>query len=607
MSSSLPPAVAALPPELDLAAFAPLLAPLTPSQLVWLSGYCFGRAGAGGWPEVAALPGAAADAAAAAPAAPPLTILYGSQTGNSRTVARQAADAARARGWAAKAIDLSEYAPRQLAREERLLLIVSTHGEGEPPPAAEALHTFVGGPRAARLPALRYAVLALGDRSYLHFCQTGRDFDDRLAALGATRLLERHDLDTDYAAPAAAWIAAVLDRFDATRPAAAPAARVVGEAAPAFTSSVAPSAAPTYSRQTPWGARVLVRQQLNGRGSTKETWHLELDVTASGLTYAPGDALAVVPRNAESLVETVLATAGLSDTALVTLAPGTTAEPLAAARDVVERYAALAPQPTLRELLTDTTRLQPFLYGRDVADLLHEFPTDQLTPQALADVLRPLPARAYSLASSLHTTPDEAHLTVGAVRYAARGRQRAGVCSGNLADRLAEGDVVQVYVQPNEFFRLPSDPATDVLMIGAGTGVAPFRGFVQERATLGAAGRNWLLFGNPHFATDFLYQTEWQQHLKQGTLTRLDVAFSREDPITKRYVQHTLAEQGRRVYEWLEGGATLYVCGDKARLAGAIRQTLTEVVARHGGLSAETAAEYVSTLRRQRRYQEDVY
>jgi sulfite reductase (NADPH) flavoprotein alpha-component len=273
---------------------------------------------------------------------------------------------------------------------------------------------------------------------------------------------------------------------------------------------------------------------------------------------------------------------------------------------VLERYAALAPHSELHGLLADSTRLQPYLYGRDVADLLAEFPAEQLTAQALADTLRPLPTRAYSIASSLLAHPEEVHLTVGAVRYEAYGRRKHGVCSSFLADRAEVGQEVRVFVEQNEYFKLPQKGETDIIMIGAGTGIAPFRAFVEERVELGATGRNWLLFGNPHFTTDFLYQAEWQQYLKKGGLAKLDVAFSR-DQAEKVYVQDRLLENSRDVFGWLENGAQLYVCGDKTRLGGAVQTALTQVVQKEAGLSADDAAAYVKNLKKQRRYLEDVY
>jgi len=599
------PTLPLLPPTLDEAALQQLTASLSPQQLVWLSGYFYGQA--------AGAPSAAVPMAAAAPAvaaAEKLTILYGSHTGNGKKVAQQTAAAAQRRGLVAEVRDMNDYPPRQLAQEQNLLVIVSTHGEGEPPISAEELHQFIGGPRAPKLPKLKFAVFALGDTSYLHFCQTGKDFDERLAALGGTRLLVRTDADVDYHAAADQWAEAVLEQITGAPAAAAASAR--GPRGAAVTAEVAPT---HYTNANPWPARVLESIQLNGRGSNKETYHIELDLAGANLQYAPGDALAVRPINHHPLVEEVLRAARLSDAAPVQL--GAESLPLAAAlasrreltvltRDVLERYAALAPHAELHGLLADTTRLQPYLYGRDVADLLTDFPTDQLTPQGLADTLRPLPTRAYSIASSLLAHPGEVHLTVGAVRYEAHGRRKHGVASSFLADRVAVGGEVRVFVEHNEYFKLPASVSTDIIMVGAGTGIAPFRAFVEERVELGAPGRNWLLFGNPHFTTDFLYQAEWQQHLKRGGLARLDVAFSR-DQAEKIYVQDRLLEQSRDVFGWLENGAQFYVCGDKNRLGHAVQTALAQVVQKEAGLSAEDAAAYVKNLRKQRRYLEDVY
>jgi sulfite reductase (NADPH) flavoprotein alpha-component len=604
------PSLPILPPHLDEATLQQLTASLSPQQLVWLSGYFYGQAtsGAASTGAAPAVPSAATVPSVAPAPAEKLTILYGSHTGNGKKIAEQAAEAATARGLKPEVRDMNDYPGRQLAQEQNLLIIVSTHGEGDPPVSAEELHQFIGGPRAPQLPKLKFAVLALGDKSYIHYCQTGKDFDDRLAALGGTRLLGRVEADVAYKAPASQWITEVLDKLTAGQ---APAA------APAASAAVVAELQPTvqFSAENPWPAKVLETIQLNGRGSDKETHHIELDLTGSGLTYAPGDALAVRPLNHHPLVEEVLRAARLSDSAPVLLggenlslsaALASRRELTVLTRDVLERYAALAPHAELHGLLADTSRLQPYLYGRDVADLLLDFPTDQLTPQALADTLRPLPTRAYSIASSLLAHPDEVHLTVGAVRYEAHGRQKQGVCSSLLADRVTVGDEVRVFVEHNEYFKLPKEASTDIIMVGAGTGIAPFRAFVEERAELGASGRNWLFFGNPHFTTDFLYQAEWQQHLKRGGLAKLDVAFSR-DQAEKVYVQDRLLENSRDVFGWLENGAQFYVCGDKNRLGQAVQTALTQVVQKEAGISPEEASAYVKNLKKQRRYLEDVY
>ena len=605
-----------LPAGLDDATLQQLSGNLTEQQLLWLSGYFYGRYSAS---TGTALPQAAAPSAVAAPApaaapVPPITVLFGSQTGNSKKVAKQLADAATGRGLQVEVKDMNDYATRNLAQERLMLVVVSTQGEGDPPVSAEELHQFLFSKRAPKLPELRYAVLALGDKSYVEFCKTGRDFDERLAELGAQRILDRVDCDVDYETAAEQWVEAVLEKIaGSATPAEVPApATASPTAAPAAVK--AEPAAHIYSRKHPWEARVLESIQLNGRGSLKETYHLELDLAGSGLHYEPGDALAVVPVNEDPLVEEVLRAAGLPEGESVDLGPerlplsvvlASRRELSVLTRDVVERYAALAPHAQLQELLTDTKQLQPYLYGRDIADLLTDFPAE-LTAQTLVETLRPLPSRAYSIASSLLAHPDEVHLTVGAVRYEAFGRRKQGACSTFLADRIAIDDTVKVFVERNEYFKLPQNPDTDIIMVGAGTGVAPFRAFVEERVELGAQGRNWLLFGNPNFTTDFLYQTEWQQYLKQGKLHKLHVAFSR-DQAEKIYVQHRLFENAKDVYAWLENGGHFYVCGDKVRLGAAIQDALAEVVQREGKLSPDAAHDYVRNLRKQRRYLEDVY
>ncbi|GGF11222.1 assimilatory sulfite reductase (NADPH) flavoprotein subunit [Hymenobacter cavernae] len=604
-----------LPAGLDDATLQQLSGNLTEQQLLWISGYFYGRYAAGNGtasPQTAPASTAAAPAPATAPV-PTITVLFGSQTGNSKKVAKQLADAATGRGLKVEVKDMNDYATRNLAQEKLMLVVVSTQGEGDPPVSAEELHQFLFSKRAPKLPELRYSVLALGDKSYVEFCKIGRDFDERLAELGAQRISDRVDCDVDFEAAAEEWIEAVLEKITSEF-APAPAASAAAPAASAPAAVKAEPAPTAYSRKHPWEARVLESIQLNGRGSSKETYHLELDLVGSGLHYEPGDALAVVPVNEDPLVEEVLKAARLPEGESVNL--GTERLPLSAAlanrrelsvltRDVVERYAALAPHAQLQELLTDTKQLQPYLYGRDIADLLTDFPAE-LSAQTLVETLRPLPSRAYSIASSLLAHPDEVHLTVGAVRYEAFGRRKQGACSTFLADRIAVDDVVKVFVEHNEYFKLPQNTDTDIIMVGAGTGVAPFRAFVEERVELGAAGRNWLLFGNPNFTTDFLYQTEWQQYLKQGKLSNLHVAFSR-DQAEKIYVQNRLLENSKEVYGWLENGAHFYVCGDKVRLGAAIQTALTEVVQREGGLGADAAADYVRNLKKQRRYLEDVY
>ncbi|TGE25739.1 assimilatory sulfite reductase (NADPH) flavoprotein subunit [Hymenobacter aquaticus] len=601
----------ALPLGLDDSTLQRLTTGLSDQQLIWLSGYFYGRTAAGRreLQSAQSVPQVAAPAAASK-----LTILYGSQTGNSKKVAQQTAEKAKQRGVQVTVQDVNDYATRALKTEQQLLLVVSTQGEGEPPVAAEELHQFLLSNRAPKLPDLRYSVLALGDKSYVQFCQTGREFDERLAELGAQRLLERVECDVDYQETAQQWADQVLNVI-AAEASAANGGHVSSNGHAAATETLTAPEPAAYSHHNPFEATVLEKIQLNGRGSSKETYHIELSLADSGLHYEPGDALSVVPRNGEALVAEVLQAARLDGAAPIQLSGvefelGTALtqklELSVLTRDVLERYAAAAPQhKPLADLITDIPQLQQYVYGRDVADLLREFPAE-LSAGQLAAVLRPLPARAYSIASSLLVHPEEVHLTVGAVRYAAHGRTKHGVCSSHLADRLDIDHTARVFVERNEYFKLPQDGATDIIMVGAGTGVAPFRAFVEERVELGAEGRNWLLFGNPNFTTDFLYQTEWLQHLKRGTLRHLDVAFSR-DQAEKIYVQHRLLEKSRDVYGWLENGAHFYVCGDKARLGSAIQEALKQVVQREAGCSPDDAADYLRGLKKQRRYLEDVY
>lgn len=596
-------------PQLDEALLRKLTAELAPAQQIWLSGYLYGLSQSQGQPGS---PAVAQTAVAAAP--PPektaVTLLYGSQTGNGKSVAKTFAEKARALGLALTVKDMNDYTPQQLKNERLLLLVVSTHGEGEPPAAAETLHRFLHSPRAPQLPDLQYAVLALGDRSYAHFCQTGRDFDEKLAQLGAKRLTERVECDVDFQEDAEGWIAAVLDKIkiENSTPAVAVGAPAAG--APV----AAPAAVSPYNRKSPFGAPVLEKIQLNGRGSTRETWHLELSLQGSGLQYEPGDSLGVWPQNPPELVQEVLKATILPpqervdwDGEKTTLAEVLThhVELTLITRDVLEKLFARTRYPKLAALLQDANALRQYAWGRDLADLLREFP-DIWAADSLLRVLRRLQPRLYSIASGPSFAEGEAHLTVSAVRYDTNGRKKRGAASTWLADGLKAGQTARVFVERNEYFKLPQNPDMPILMIGPGTGVAPFRAFVQEREASGARGKSWLFFGNPHFETDFLYQTEWQQALKKGALSRLDVAFSR-DQAEKVYVQHRLLQQGREVYDWLENGAYIYVCGDKSRMAGDVQEAFRQIVAEHGGRSAEQAAEYVAELKRQRRYLEDVY
>ncbi|MDX8151449.1 assimilatory sulfite reductase (NADPH) flavoprotein subunit [Patulibacter brassicae] len=587
-------------------------------QAIWLSGYFAGLAGAGTAP--AALPAddgaAAATAAPAAPAARRLTVLYGTDTGNSREVAGQVAAAATAQGVPAEVADMADYKTRLLKDEQDLVVIAATHGEGDPPPSAIGFFEFLAGRKAPKLPDVRFAVLALGDSTYEHYCSAGKQLDARLEELGASRLADRVDCDVDYEDDAEAWIADVVARLVPDEPPAGAAAAVPAGGAPSVDGAASSNGAVAHGKKHPFAAPLLENVVLTGRGSSKETRHVELSLEGSGLTYEPGDALGVVPQNDPQLVEALLDRLALSGDATVPTKQGDRPlrEALTHAYEItagtprfIEQWATLSGAGELEALRDGDAKARfDYLHEHHVLDIVERFPVPGLDAAQLLAGLRPLQPRLYSIASSLAAAPDEAHLTVSTVRFELHGRPRTGVASGHLA-RIGDAEDldVPVYVQANEHFRLPADDVP-IIMVGAGTGVAPYRAFLQEREARGAEGRNWLVFGERNFRSDFLYQVEWQQLLKDGVLTRLDPAFSR-DATPKTYVQDRLRQAGRDVWAWLEDGARIYVCGDATNMAPDVDATLAEIVAEHGGKGEDDAREYLSALKREHRYLLDVY
>jgi sulfite reductase (NADPH) flavoprotein alpha-component len=577
-----------------------LASALAPKQALWVSGYFAGLsdavlAGQGVPPAASVQPGAGART---------LTVLYGSETGNCTALAATLAEAARALGLAVTVADMANYKPRLLKDEQDLLIVTSTYGEGDPPQPAVAFFEFVEGRKAPQLPGVRYAVLALGDSTYERYCEAGKRLDRRFEELGATRLLPRVDCDVDYDEPAAAWITAVLAPLaEDRRPAAAkPAA--------------AASAAARFDKRNPFPARIVENLVLTGRGSTKETRHVEFSLGESGLAFEPGDALGIEAPNAPGVVDAILDAVAIDGDAPVTVKAGQTTlgQALATGLEIttltprfLEHWEKLSGAADLKTLLSDGHAQErgAFLRSNHVIDVVRAFPVPGLEAQTLIAGLRPLQPRLYSIASSLAAAPEEAHLTVATVRYALYGEPRAGVASGFLADHGAPGQSVPVYVQANPHFRLPGDDVP-IVMIGAGTGVAPYRAFMQEREARGAAGQSWLFFGDRNFRSDFLYQIEWQALLKDGLLTRMDVAFSR-DGGRKDYVQHRMQQQGRDLFAWLEEGAHVYVCGDAANLAPDVHEALIGIVQTHGGQDREEAEDYVRGLQSDHRYQRDVY
>ncbi|UGB33439.1 assimilatory sulfite reductase (NADPH) flavoprotein subunit [Metabacillus sp. B2-18] len=589
-----------------------LLPTLTESQKVWLSGYL--AATQAGSANVTAAPEAPVVEAVVPvnvkPVSKDVTILFGSQTGNAQGLANKAGKELESRGYKVTVSSMSDFKPNSLKKVENLLIVVSTHGEGDPPDNAISFHEFLHGKRAPKLDELRFSVLSLGDSSYEFFCQTGKEFDQRLEDLGGTRLYPRIDCDLDFDEPAAEWIAGVLAGLDEAQAAGAEPVQAQEAAAPA------PQALESaYSRTNPFKAEVLENLNLNGRGSNKETRHLELSLEGSGLTFEPGDALGVYPENDPELVNLILEAVKWDATEKVTVnneevtlkeALSSRVEIATLTKPVVEKAAQLNSNKDLQSLVSNRDSIKAYIDGRDLLDLIRDFGPWEVSAQEFAGVLRKMPVRLYSIASSLAANPDEVHLTIGAVRYETHGRHRKGVASTQVAERLQPGDTLPVYIQKNQNFRLPQNPDTPIIMVGPGTGVAPFRAFMQEREEIGAEGKSWMFFGDQHFVTDFLYQTEWQKWIKDGVLTRMDVAFSR-DQEEKVYVQNRMQEHSKELFQWLEEGAVVYVCGDKNHMAKDVNNTLIDIIEKEGGLSREKAEAYLADMKQNKRYQRDVY
>ena len=615
MSAAIPALAPSPLPDERKALLARVVEGLDSPSLWWLSGYAAGLAQGHPAPQLAVLPGGAAQPSQR------LTIVYGSQTGNARRVAEALASEAEAAGLSVRLLRADAYPQRELAAERLLYVVISTQGEGDPPDDAIGLVEFITSKRAPTLPELKYAVLGLGDSSYADFCGIGRKLDARLAELGASRLFATGEADLDIDTVALPWRGQALEHAKTV---------LKTSAAPCATVTTLRPAASAYSHDKPFAAELLLNQRLGGRefkgiasfdkhalgkpGTGKDVRHIELSLQGSGLHYEPGDALGIRHRNPAVLVDGVLQALQLDGDLAVQDKDeslplrewlATRKELTRLSRPFLASHAAQSRSEELNDLLAPArnTDLANLLGTHQLLDVLRRWPA-HWDAQALVSALRPLTPRLYSIASSRKRVGEEVHLCVDVLDYQAFGHAHIGAASGFLA-ALQEGESAPVYIEANERFRVPADASRDIIMVGPGTGAAPFRGFVQERAETGASGRNWLLFGARHFNTDFLYQVEWQEALQRKELHRLDLAFSR-DQAQKIYVQQRLRERGREVYDWLQNGAHFYVCG-AIGMGKDVHAALLQIVSEQAGVGAETAAEYLSKLQAEGRYSRDVY
>jgi len=575
----------------------PESAPFTAAQRLWLNGYLAGwLSNATDHPPISSRPRLR------------IPVLYASQTGNSAALAADFAAQLTAAGFDAPCHGTEEASALSLSDEKYLLLLSSTWGDGDPPDNAVDFWNALRSDDHPRLDHLSYAVLALGDTNYLNFCAQGKAFDARLTALGATSLVPRADCDTDFEESAAAWFREVLGKLGSLTP----------DAGSAEIQTAKPKPATGYHKKRPFPAKLITNQHLNTADSARDTRHFEFDLSGSGLDYEVGDVLGVYPKNHPALVAEMITALGFPADATVTI-PGGGESSLSDAllrhyditslnHKILTDWAALAGSPFLNELLAadDPTELESFLHGRERIDLVLDYPAPFDRPADFVALLRPLAPRLYSISSSPKAHPGEVHLTVAKVTYESHGRLREGVCSTCLSDRVAEGETVPIFFQSASHFKLPVDPSKDVIMCGPGTGIAPFRAFLEEREATQATGRNWLFFGNPHEATDFLYSEQLTGMCDRGVLNRLDLAWSR-DGDRKVYVQNEMAAAGAELWQWLSAGAHFYVCGDAKHMAKDVDRVLHEIAAVHGGLGEAGAVEFMQTLSREKRYQRDIY
>lgn len=583
----------------QLAKLNALLNELTETQRVWVSAYLDGLLASGSWPE------GVVEQTLPEPAEPfaHLTVLYGTETGNSQELAEKLVDKAAFKNIKAEAVGMYDYDVSRLATETNVAVIVSTHGEGEVPEMAKDFYNYITGEGAARLENVSFSVLALGDKTYRHFCKTGEDIFLAMKALGAFSLVPLEKCDVDYEQQAEIWMNNLLMNVT-------PASAEVS--APVETETEAETVA-GFSKANPFQAEVLKKEKLSGDDSEKEVYHFEFSLEGSGLNYEPGDAIGIYTQNPKALVDQILEKTGfdpdqqvfVKDKAVNVLSALTHhVEITVLSYDLLEKYFDVTGDTNLDKILDDDNLLDEYLNGHDVLDLLNDFPFEWAAAK-LIEILRPFPPRLYSISSSQSVVGNQVHATIALVRYTKEERQRMGACSSHVIFDVEVGDKVPLYVDRNPSFKLPAEDAA-LIMIGAGTGIAPYRAFMQQHENDGTVGNSWLFYGDRSAKSDYLYEEEWKALLDSGTLEKLDVAFSR-DQEAKIYVQHKMKDKQQELFQWLENGAYLYVCGDMKHMAKDVNETLLEIIQTQGGVGLEQAEEYLRTLKREKRYQTDVY
>lgn len=539
------------------------------------------------------------------------TVLFATQSGNSRKVAKMLEAKANENNIPVKVLDIADYPPHQIKKEKNLIIICSTQGEGDPPLSAEEFYAYIHSNKVGKLDGLQYAVLALGDKSYVNFCKTGKDIDERLHALGAKRIISRADCDVNFKPTAEKWIneliSVLLEKQNQTRPSSNITFHTTTEAAPAAARNL-----DIFTREKPGTLTVNEIIHLNGRGSIKDTLHVELADEKQQIFYQPGDSLGIYFRNNSLLVDEILKYLKCDGKEMVIYQNvqmsirdclEQKAELTLINRDFLTKLAEVSGKTEINDIINDTGKLSEYIYGRDILDVLQDYKI-KFKAQQLADTLYPIQPRLYSIASSPLYQEGEVHLTIGKLQYQFNQRQKTGMCSYFVATELKPGDAVTAFVHENEGFRLPSDNAP-IIMIGQGTGIAPYRAFMQEIEARGLSNKTWLFFGNPHFTTDFLYQTDWQQWYKKKLLTRIDLAWSR-DQAEKIYVQHRLKQKAREVFEWIDDGAHIYLCGGK-KMGKDVQDTILSIIQDIKNISNDQAKEYLKNIKRQHRYHEDLY